>query len=305
MVAGKPLHHHGGKLGLPVEVDVFVGDEHVVKDHQQLHPAVLGVAHVDVGVLQLPGVAALAADDHEQSLGVGGGGEGDGVVLVIGPHGLGGHHQDLVGIAHARLMGFGPPDHDAVGTPLHHVEEHVRVLLLVGGQGPVALGVGHGAVNGPVLGLGLGHKLAEVFVVAGAVLLVNFVRGAVHGVDGVHPHAALETCRSDLTQQALHLDLVDQVLGGLVDVGEPVDGLSGEMGGGGHQRLIIGTLGQIIGHPNGVDRGAEDGIVHGVFHPLAEHVDPQIHGPQALNVFFSGHHCHSNSSFPCFEMWFS
>ena len=50
-----------------------------------------------------------------------------------------------------------------------------------------------------------------------------YKRQAVHGVDGVHPHAALETCRSDLAQQALHLDLVDQVLGGLVDVGEPVD----------------------------------------------------------------------------------
>lgn len=37
-------------------------------------------------------------------------------------------------------------------------------------------------------------------------------------------HAAVS-----LAQQALHLDLVDQVLGGLVDVGEPVDGLSGEM----------------------------------------------------------------------------
>ena len=44
---------------------------------------------------------------------------------------------------------LGPADHDAVGPLLDHVQEHVGVFLFVGGQAAVALGVGHGAVDGP------------------------------------------------------------------------------------------------------------------------------------------------------------
>ena len=39
-----------------------------------------------------------------------------------------------MGVAHPGLVGLSTPDHDAVGTALHHAEEHVRVILLVGRQ---------------------------------------------------------------------------------------------------------------------------------------------------------------------------
>lgn len=92
MISGVALHNHGCKLCLAVHVDVFVGDEYVVKDHQQLHAAVLGIAHIALAALQIPGVTALA----EQTLGVGRSGEGNSVILILGFHGLGGYYQDLV-----------------------------------------------------------------------------------------------------------------------------------------------------------------------------------------------------------------
>ena len=130
-------------------------------------------------------------------------------------------------------------------------------------------------------------------MVLGAVLLVYLIGGAVDGVDGVHAYAALETGAGGLAQQALHLDHFDEVIGGLVDVGEAVDLFPGEVGGGGHQVLVVGGLGQVVGHLYGVDGGAEDGVVHGVLHLFAKHIHAQVQGPQALDIFITGHQCHS------------
>ena len=84
-----------------------------------------------------------------------------------------------------------------------------------------------------------------------------------------------------------------------MNVGEAVDPLAGEVGDGGHQVHIlgVGAGGQIIGHADGVDGGTEDGIIHGVFNLLAEHVDTHVHLAQAFNIFFTSHQCHSIASF--------
>ena len=130
-------------------------------------------------------------------------------------------------------------------------------------------------------------------MILGAVLLVYLIGGAVDGVDGVHAYAALEAGAGGLAQQALHLDLFDEVVGGLVDVGEAVDLFPGEVGGGGHQVLVVGGLGQVVGHLYGGDGGAEDGVIHGVLHLFAKHIHAQVQGPQALDIFITGHQCHS------------
>ena len=289
VIAGEALHHHAGELRLPVEEDALVGDEHVVKDHQGLHPAELRVAHVHLAALPLPGVAALPADDHEDALRVDGHGEGHGVVLVVGAHGDGGHDDDLVAVQRAGLVGLGPPHHDAVRPPLHHTEEQVRVALLVGGLGPVPLGIGHGAVHRQVVLLTVDHEFLEVLVVAGAALLVGLVGGGEHGVERVHAHAALEAGGGLLAQQALHLHLLDQVPGGLMDVGEAVHPLPGIGGDGGHQVLILRHLRQVIGHAHAVQRRPQDGVVHGVLHLLPEHVYLHVQLPDGFDVLFAGH----------------
>ena len=262
----------------------------MVQHHQGLLAAELGVAHVDGrALLQLPGVAGLPAVDHVHALGVGGAGEGDGPVLIRLAHGDGGHEDVPVAVDGAGLVALGAADHDAVGAALHHVDVHVRVRLSAGGLGAVALGVRHGPVHGQVVVLDHGDEVLEILVVVGAVFLVDFIGRGEDGVEGVHAHAALEAGSGLLTQQTLHLHLVDEVLGGLVQVGEAVDGAARQAGLHGHEVRVLGVLGQGVGHGDAVDGGADHGVVHPVLDFLPEHVHAGFQLPQAFNVFLCGH----------------
>ncbi len=221
--AGEPLDERAGELELAAHVDAVPGHEHVVEDHQGLLAAEAHVADVEVALLELARVAALAAVDVVDALGVGRAAEADGEVLVALAHGDGGHDDDLVRVAGARLVRLGAAHDDAVVALLDDVHVHVGVGLLVRRQRAVALGVGHGAVGDEVVVLQVLHVLLEALVVVGAPGLVGLVGDRVEGVDGVHADAALEAGAGLLAQQALHLDLLGEVLGGLVDVGEAVD----------------------------------------------------------------------------------
>ncbi|CAN4071960.1 D-alanyl-lipoteichoic acid biosynthesis protein DltB, partial [Dysosmobacter welbionis] len=293
VVAREPLHHHAGELILAVEEDVLVGDEHVVQHHQGLLAAELRVAHVDGRVLlQLPGIAALTAVDHVHALGVCRAGEAHRPVLVRLAHGDGGHEDVPVAVDGAGLVALGAADHDAVSAALHHMHVHVRVRLLAGGLGPVALGVGHGAVHRQVVVLDEGQELLEVFVIAGAVLLVDLIGGGEHGVERIHTHTPLEAGSGLLAQQALHLHLVNEVLRGLVQVGEAVDGVARQAGLHRHQIGILGVLGQSVGHGHAVDAWPDHGVVHPVLNLLPEHIHPGIQFAQALYILLCGHQCH-------------
>ena len=293
VIAGEALHHHAGELILAVEEDVLIGDEYVVQHHQSLLTAELGVADINRGaLLGLAGVAGLAAVDHVHTLGVGGAGKADRPILIRLTHGNGGHEDVPVGVDGAGLVALGAADHNAVGAALHHMNEHIGVGLIVGGLGAVTLGVGHGAVHGEVIVLHVGQELLEVFVIVGAVLLIHLERGGEHGVEAVHAHAALEAGSGLLAQQALHFHLVHQVLGGLMQMGEAVDGVAGEAGFHGHEIGVLGILRQRVGHSHAVDRGTDHGVIHPVVDLLAEHVDAGVQLPQGLNVFLGGHQCH-------------
>ena len=186
-------------------------------------------------------------------------------------------------------MALGAADHDAVGPALHHMHIHVRVRLLAGGLGPVSLGVGHGAVHRQVIVLHESQELLEVLVIVGAVLLVGLIGGGEHGVECVHAHAPLEAAGRLLAQQALHLHLVDQVLRGLVQMGEAVDGVARQAGLHRHQVGILGILGQSVGHGHAVDGRADHRVVHPVLDLLPEHVHTGLQFAQALNVLLRRH----------------
>ena len=265
----------------------------MVQHHQGLLAAELRVAHVDGRVLlQLPGIAALTAVDHVHALGVCRAGEAHRPVLVRLAHGDGGHKDVPVAVDGAGLVALGAADHDAVSAALHHMHVHVRVRLLAGGLGPVALGVGHGAVHRQVVVLDEGQELLEVFVIAGAVLLVDLIGGGEHGVERIHTHTPLEAGSGLLAQQALHLHLVNEVLRGLVQVGEAVDGVARQAGLHRHQIGILGVLGQSVGHGHAVDGRADHGVVHPVLNLLPEHIHPGIQFAQALYILLCGHQCH-------------
>ena len=129
-------------------------------------------------------------------------------------------------------------------------------------------------------------------MIVGAVLLVDLIGGGEHGVEGVHAHAALEAAGGLLAQQTLHLHLVHQILSGLMQMSEAVDGVAGEAGFHSHQIGVLRILSQSVGHGHAVDGGADHRVVHPVLDLLAEHVDAGVQLPQGLNVFLGGHQCH-------------
>ena len=130
-------------------------------------------------------------------------------------------------------------------------------------------------------------------MVMGPHRLVQLIGRAVGGVAGVKADTALIAGTGLLGDGTQHLGLFHQVIHRLMDVGEAVDLFPGEVGGGGHQVLVVGGLGQVVGHLYGVDGGAEDGVIHGVLHLFAKHIHAQVQGPQALDIFITGHQCHS------------
>ena len=127
--------------------------------------------------------------------------EGNRIIPVFRSHGLGRHDNHLMGIDKACLMSLCAADHDTVGTspPLH------------GGtnQDPSACGarerspfrVCHGAVHSQILLLCILEELFKVFKIMGAILFINFIRGAVNGVESVHSDTALEAGRCLLTAE--------------------------------------------------------------------------------------------------------
>ena len=284
VIAGEALHQRAGELDLAAQIHAVPGHENVLEDHQGFLAAEAPVAHVQLVVLEFAGVAALAPVDVADAGRVGRRAEADGVVLIAGSHGDGRHDQDLVRVTGAGLVGLGAADNDTVVAALDDVEVHVRVRLLARCQAAVSLDVRHGAVGDDVVLLQELHVRAEAGVVVSALGLVDVVGGGVEGVDGVHADAALEAGAGLLAQKALHLHLLHQVLGRLVDVGEAVDLLAGEMARGQHEVFVFRLRGQFVGHGHAVEAGPDQRMFRVVVDLLAEDVDLQVEVGHALDV---------------------
>ncbi|MPN40240.1 hypothetical protein SDC9_187776 [bioreactor metagenome] len=90
---------------------------------------------------------------------------------------------------------------------------------------------------------------------------------------------------------------MNQVRGGPVDVREAVDALPTVGIDCCHQLLILWKLSKVIGHADGIQGGAQNGVVHRAVHLLAKHVNLHVDLPDALYVLFARHQCHNSSSF--------
>ena len=189
-------------------------------------------------------------------------------------------------------MGLGAPDDDAVLPLFHHMDEHVRIHLLARTQAAVALDVGHGAGHHPVIVLDLDEELLEPLVVIGAQRLIALVGNGVGGVHGVEAHAALIAGTGLLGDGTQHLGLFHQVIHRLVDVGETVDLMTGEVGGGGHEILVLRVARQGVGHGGGVHMAPDEGMIDdgGAVQQLALHIDADLPLAEAVFVFFCSLH---------------
>ena len=137
-----------------------------------------------------------------------------------------------------------------------------------------------------------GQELLETFVVVGAHGLVDLVGDAVGGVDGVEADAALVAGAGLLGDRAEHLHLLEEVVGGLVDMGEAVDLVAGEVGGGRHKVSRLRVVGQGVGHGGGVDMAADHGMIDDLIalQQLAHDVDADFPLPQAVLVLLRSFH---------------
>lgn len=277
VVASKAFNHHAGKFCFAIEEDHVIRDEDVIEDDQGFLTAKFCVSKIDVGaVFHLAGIAGLTAIDHVEAFGVGRAGKADGPILIGFLHGDGGHEDVPMGIDGTCLVNLGAADDNAVRTAFHDMDEDVRVFLFMRRLGAVPFRIRHGAVYGQVIILDVDEELLEVFVVMGAVFFVDFIGRGVYGVEGVHTDAALEAAGCFLTEKSLHLDFLDEVFRGLVQMGETVDGVARQVARCCHEVLIFWILGQGIGHGNAVDGRTNDGMVDPVVDFFPKHIDSSL-----------------------------
>ena len=172
-----------------------------------------------------------------------GDGKGDGPVFLIGHKGTGGNDHDLVSHGCFGVVHFAAADYDTVAFPFHYVKVQIGVFLLGRPLHPVAFNVGLGAAADEVLILEILQPFQEILVILGRsfVLLVGFKRDGVAGVGAVYAHAALNAAADLAAEGAGHILLLVQVFFILVNVGEAVDGLAGDMALGEHKSWNFGS----------------------------------------------------------------
>ena len=178
----------------------------------------------------------------------------------------------------------------AIRGALDDMEEQVGIGLLGGSQAAVALDVSHCAVDSQIFVLYAGQELHEILMVMGTAGLIDFISRGINRIHSIHANTALEASSRLLAEQTLHLDLLNQVVGGLMHMGETVDLLAGEVRCRSHEVFILRVLCKLIGCGKGVQRGADYRIVYRVFNLLAEHPEVQIQLTQGFNVLVLRHH---------------
>ena len=115
-----------------------------------------------------------------------------------------------------------------------------------------------------------------------AVHFVGFIGNRINGVGGINSHAALDAPSHFAAQKPCHVLLLVQVLRVLMHMGEPVDGMAGQMGRCRQQLGIFGFGCLVIGRADGVEAIHLD-FVHPVY-LFAVQVDIAAHPPQAFDI---------------------
>ena len=134
-----------------------------------------------------------------------------------------------MGVDRTGHMEFCPPDDDPVVPAVDNMDILIRVRLIRGAFGPVTFRVCHGPHHHQVFILDIGQPLLESFKIVGSVLLVNLIGHRVGGIDPVVAHAPLKAGSGLLPQHTKELDLLEQVLDVLMDMGETADRPAGEV----------------------------------------------------------------------------
>lgn len=286
VVIGESQGQAAAEIPLAAHEHPLPGDKDMVQNGHGVADAVgvVGGGELDTGI------GADGTGDQINALSVSGHREGNGPISVRFLHGAGGDNQDFVRVGSGGIVGLTAADHDAVRTALLDVHVQVGVHLLGGTLGAVTLHVGLAAVGHDIVIVIPGQVLLEPLVIFGAVLLVDLIGGNIQGVDGVAAHAALDAAAGGIAQGADHLLLLQHVIHAVIDMGEAVDGLAGEGGGGAGQLPHLGIVRErsIKGQLHDVLAAQQAGIV--TAHQLAIDVHVLAHAEQLVLVFLKCSH---------------
>jgi len=150
--------------------------------------------------------------------------------------------------------------------------------------------------------LDVAHIVQKATVVLGTLgiskSLVHLKGRALERVECVPSDAALEAGTRFLAQDAQRFDLVEQVLGAMVQAGEAIDTLAVQTLA--HEQLSVARIvSYLIGLGQRIERGAEDGMLGDIFHLLAEDVHLVLEPAQALDELWGFFHTHGDLAFLC------
>ena len=146
-------------------------------------------------------------------------------------------------------------DNDTVLQSLLNAHIRAGIRLLGRTQHPVTLYVRLGAASDKIFRLETGQPLLEILMILGGafVHLVRFIGNIVNGVRAVDAHAALDAAADFLAQHSGHVLFLVQIFLVLMNVGETVDPLSGQMRNCRAQILIFRLGRFIIGCTDGIE----------------------------------------------------
>ena len=260
-------------LGLPGQKNAIVGNKDVVEDHDADRLAILG------GELgrRLAWTSRRARDDRDPGR-VTAHGAAHGEVFVLGGVGPARHDEELVHIGRARDDGLCAANDDAVTAPFLDVNVDVRIDLLAGPLGAIALGIGHRDAERQILILNIVKIGEEALAVVCAVPVVGPPRRLVDAVECIVSEIALRASGRP-ANQADSLKLIKQVLRGLVDVEHPVDRFSGCALPRCHDRQVLLAQRKVVGDAHGGDARREQRLVGDARHAASVHEHPRLVGP--------------------------
>ncbi|MPN21134.1 hypothetical protein SDC9_168513 [bioreactor metagenome] len=127
-------------------------------------------------------------------------------------------------------------------------------------------------------------------MVIGTKRFVHFKSRAVNCVHGVHTNAPLEAGGSFTAEQTLHFNFFYQVSRALMEVRKTIDPFAGEVRLGRHKILILGILGKLVSHFQGIQRRTNYGMINWVIDTFAQKIYLEIHFTQALFILFTCDH---------------
>mmetsp|Transcript_64485 Transcript_64485/g.135313 ORF Transcript_64485/g.135313 Transcript_64485/m.135313 type:complete len:227 (+) Transcript_64485:729-1409(+) len=193
MISCESLDQILGELVLAIHEDVLRGYFDILESDQSLLASIHRVALVDLAALHGSKIAALPAVDVSDALSIHRNGARNSEVLLLRVESLSGHDDHPMGVQDAGLVQLAAPKNQG-SVRLSAVDMDVDVLLLLVHAilSSVALGICHGATQDKIFALGHRDELLEALMVLGAVLLIDVVGGAPHGVGCILTHASLE-----------------------------------------------------------------------------------------------------------------